>query len=571
MAEPPGFFSREAGQARRRALNEFLNEGADYFLGPTGIPDRLRSVGELFNPIAAGEEASVDAIRAADPTLPPEERLRAAARSGANVAMFGIPGVLAARGFMPTTEALTETLTGIGMASPAVQEAVRIAIERANQPGPMPTVYMFGGRGTTNEYADRAMDRAEALRDQGLSPEDIWRTTAGEFPDAPATVLPDGRPFYEMPDAEALTQSLAQERAQALIDQALQATDPEERALLMGESRRLLDEQPAAAGVLSTPLVDVMTHPQLYQDFPRTGDINAQMAASLPSGVGGRYYPPASSSTAGVAQVSSRYRNQPQSQAEVLLHETQHGVAGVTGELPKGANSDTLRDYIARLENRTSQYQNDAIAESENLTARLDNLESYFAEQGPDAFLAYQQIVDPLIGRIGMAEEAAKVPYRSLTETLYGREGVSRGFQTQDPSYSLYHMDPGEALARLTASRREMSMAERGATTPMETLRQESRPIEWDELTKLGSEDDLRNYMQDRFNIDLSEPTIDGVDPYSYFRALNRTVSNSQGIIDETVNALSGVTDEASRRKIIAEGRDRVRADLQNRLERLSR
>jgi hypothetical protein len=435
-----------------------------------------------------------------------------------------------------------------------------------------PTVArMFGGRGTTNEYADRAMDRAEELRDQGLSPEDIWRTTAEEFPDAPATVLPDGRPFYEMPDAEALTQSLAQERAQTLIDQALQATDPEERALLMGESRRLLDEQPAAAGVLSTPLVDVMTHPQLYQDFPRTGDINAQMAASLPSGVGGRYYPPASSSTAGVAQVSSRYRNQPQSQAEVLLHETQHGVAGVTGELPKGANSDTLRDYIARLENRTSQYQNDAIAESENLTARLDNLESYFAEQGSDALLAYEQIVDPLIGRIGMAEEAAKVPYRSLTETLYGQEGVSRGFQTQDPSYSLYYMDPGEALARLTASRREMSMAERGATTPMETLRQESRPIEWDELTKIGSEDDLRNYMQDRFNIDLSEPTIEGVDPYSYFRALNRTVSNSQGIIEETVNALRGATDNASFRRIIAEGRDRVRADLQSRIERLSK
>ena len=141
MAEPPGFFSREAGQARRRALNEFLNEGADYFLGPTGIPDRLRSVGELFNPIAAGEEASVDAIRAADPTLPPEERLRAAARSGVNVAMFGIPGALAARGYLPTVEAATETLTGIGMASPAVQESVRTVLERLNQPGQMPTLY----------------------------------------------------------------------------------------------------------------------------------------------------------------------------------------------------------------------------------------------------------------------------------------------------------------------------------------------------------------------------------------------------------------------------------------------
>jgi hypothetical protein len=141
MAEPPGFFSREAGQARRRALNDLLNEGADYFLGPTGIPDRLRSVGELFNPIAVGEEASVDAVRAADPTLPPEERLRAAARSGVNVAMFGIPGALAARGYLPTVEAATETLTGIGMASPAVQESVRTVLERLNQPGQMPTLY----------------------------------------------------------------------------------------------------------------------------------------------------------------------------------------------------------------------------------------------------------------------------------------------------------------------------------------------------------------------------------------------------------------------------------------------
>lgn len=141
MAEPPGFFSHEAGQARRRALNDLLNEGADYFLGPTGIPDRLRSVGELLNPVAAMEEASVQAGRAADPELPGRERLGAAGMSAANVAMFGIPGALAARGFLPTTEAVAETLTGIGVASPSVQEAVRIAIERANQPGQMPTLY----------------------------------------------------------------------------------------------------------------------------------------------------------------------------------------------------------------------------------------------------------------------------------------------------------------------------------------------------------------------------------------------------------------------------------------------
>lgn len=150
MAEPPGFFSRDAGQARRRALDELLGGGADFFFGPTGIPDRLRSVGELLNPVAAMEEASIQAGRAADPELTGRERLGAAGMSAANVAMFGIPGALAARGYLPTTEAVAETLTGIGVASPSVQEAVRIAIERANQPGQMPTLYsnpLFGDNG----------------------------------------------------------------------------------------------------------------------------------------------------------------------------------------------------------------------------------------------------------------------------------------------------------------------------------------------------------------------------------------------------------------------------------------
>jgi len=149
MAEPPGFFSNEAGQARRRALNDLLNEGADYFLGPTGIPDRLRLAGEFLNPIGAKEEASVQAVRAADPSLPAGERLGAAGMSGLNVALFGIPGVLAARGYLPTTEAVAETLTGIGVASPSVQEAVRRTVERLNQRGPMPTLYSnpFPGMG----------------------------------------------------------------------------------------------------------------------------------------------------------------------------------------------------------------------------------------------------------------------------------------------------------------------------------------------------------------------------------------------------------------------------------------
>jgi hypothetical protein len=135
MAEPPGFFSRDAGQARRRALSELLNEGADYFLGPTGIPDRLRLAGEFLNPVGAMEEASVQAGRAADPELEAGERLGAAGMSGMNVALLGIPGVLAARGFLPRTEAVTETLTGLGVASPSAQREVRTAFEELSPSG----------------------------------------------------------------------------------------------------------------------------------------------------------------------------------------------------------------------------------------------------------------------------------------------------------------------------------------------------------------------------------------------------------------------------------------------------
>ena len=57
------FFSKEAGQSRRQALEDFsekyLDDPLDYYLGPTGIPDRLRAVNELFNPIIPLEDASV--------------------------------------------------------------------------------------------------------------------------------------------------------------------------------------------------------------------------------------------------------------------------------------------------------------------------------------------------------------------------------------------------------------------------------------------------------------------------------------------------------------------------------
>jgi len=122
-------------------LDEFLGGSLGFLLGPTGIPDRLRVISELLNPVAAMEEASVQGGRAADPELSPEDRRRAAIQSAMNTALFAVPGALAARGYMPSTQAAAETLTGLASVPPSVEEAARIAVERLNQPGPMPTLY----------------------------------------------------------------------------------------------------------------------------------------------------------------------------------------------------------------------------------------------------------------------------------------------------------------------------------------------------------------------------------------------------------------------------------------------
>ena len=63
FADINNFFSKEAGQLRRQAIEDFsqkyIDDPLDYYLGPTGIPDRLRAVNELLNPIIPLEDASV--------------------------------------------------------------------------------------------------------------------------------------------------------------------------------------------------------------------------------------------------------------------------------------------------------------------------------------------------------------------------------------------------------------------------------------------------------------------------------------------------------------------------------
>jgi len=136
-----GFFSPEAGQARTRALNEFLNENLDYYLGPTGLPDRLRLLNEFLNPVVGIRESQAQAVAAVDPERSAGDRLAAAGMSALGAGLAGIPALMANRGYIPDAEAVQELFAGIATASPSATEMARQAIERLNQPGPMPTLY----------------------------------------------------------------------------------------------------------------------------------------------------------------------------------------------------------------------------------------------------------------------------------------------------------------------------------------------------------------------------------------------------------------------------------------------
>ena len=128
------FFSKEAGQQRRRALEDFskkyLEDPLDYYLGPTGIPDNIRSINELLNPIIPLEDASVK-FQEGDVVGGLTDTALAALPVGGAVALKPIlkkaPDA-ASKIADATSEAIQDTLAGFSMgASGAARGALEFA------------------------------------------------------------------------------------------------------------------------------------------------------------------------------------------------------------------------------------------------------------------------------------------------------------------------------------------------------------------------------------------------------------------------------------------------------------
>jgi hypothetical protein len=117
----------ETRLARSGKLNDFIDGGMDYFLGPTGIPNKARAANTMMNPIAQMGQAGADATMATDPRYSRDERINA----GVN-ALTGTLATLAPAGFMkaagrPAADAVMETLvnTSRPLAVDGISDAAR--------------------------------------------------------------------------------------------------------------------------------------------------------------------------------------------------------------------------------------------------------------------------------------------------------------------------------------------------------------------------------------------------------------------------------------------------------------
>ena len=119
-----------------------IDEALDYYLGPTGIPDKLRAVNQMFNPV----ETLGGSMRASQRLFAPETdgwgRVQAAGDMLSGVAGFVAPMVAAAKVGAPAVNGVVDAFTGISTA-PATQAAKTTATDFAlRDDGSVP---LFGG------------------------------------------------------------------------------------------------------------------------------------------------------------------------------------------------------------------------------------------------------------------------------------------------------------------------------------------------------------------------------------------------------------------------------------------
>lgn len=179
------FFTREAGQERRRALEGLLTQ----FIPPEMRP-QLGLLAEA-QPIRGAERAGQGAVRVMN--TQGMDRVQAIGDTLSEMAGVVAPAMVAGRAGVPVANAVQDVLTGY---SPMVQYAGGSIIDRLNQPGPVPEyLNMFAGpRAQTADVG--LLNKAQEMLADEATADDIWSQT-GWFRGA------DGKWRFEISDKSA--------------------------------------------------------------------------------------------------------------------------------------------------------------------------------------------------------------------------------------------------------------------------------------------------------------------------------------------------------------------------------
>lgn len=235
------FFTEEAGQQRRAAFDE-LGRDIGYY-----VPPNLRPFVQFLaesTPTATSERAGQAATRMVAPDRTLMERVGDAGEMLSETAGIAAPIALAGRAGVPAAEALQDAFLGTSIAA---RETGRAIADRANQPGPVPTMYSNPvtapfdmGRGVGDNGGPALEGQMPSMSDvlaaradqMALKPADRIQPSpggAGIFDrdyatPAPSGILPDlSERYVRNPDpASPLPKG---DRARVLVDQSDEIAD----------------------------------------------------------------------------------------------------------------------------------------------------------------------------------------------------------------------------------------------------------------------------------------------------------------------------------------------------------
>lgn len=188
------FFSSEAGQRRRAALNEFGRDVGYYV--PPELRDLLGFAAEM-SPTATVDRAATASMRAADPSRTTSQRIGDVGNMLSEVAGVVGPAAVANRAAMPTAQALQEGMMGFSMGA---QDLGRTVVDRLNQPGPVPTMYsnpIMGAPDTSYRISHQPTGPGD---ENAIRLDDLTRSITGEVAGYPEDFYsPRGPQYYAPP------------------------------------------------------------------------------------------------------------------------------------------------------------------------------------------------------------------------------------------------------------------------------------------------------------------------------------------------------------------------------------